>query len=187
MNRIARAAGIAALTLLTGCGDGGSEATAEAGPAPAVATGFDPAGGSGGSGSSGPTGAPTWATQVTPPPSATQPSSSAKLVTPRSGMANIHPQVWTWTEHRGPQVVRVHYRAGIEPCTVLDSVRVEYRKDAIVISLFSGSDPAAADRACIEVVQSTAVDVTLSEAQAGRAFIDGASGRPGATAEPAAG
>lgn len=186
MNRIARVAAIGALTLLTGCG-AGSEATVDAGTAPALATGFATASSGGESGSSGPTGAPAWATQVTPPPSGTQPSAGAKLATPRPGMANIHPQPWTWTELRGAQLVRIHYWAGIEPCTVLDSVKVEYRKDAIVISLFSGSDPAAPDRACIEVVRSTAVDVALSESPSGRYFVDGASGKPGATAEPAGG
>jgi hypothetical protein len=184
MNRIARAVGIGALTLLTGCG-GGSEVAAGSDPAPAVATGFATASSGAESTGPGPTGAPTWATQVTPPPSATQPYSDAKLVTPRSGMANVHPQAWTWTELRGPQAVRVHYWAGIEPCTVLDSVKVEYRKATIVISLFAGSDPSAPDRACIEVARSTAVDVTLPEAPAGRQFIDGATGRPGPTAEPA--
>lgn len=96
------------------------------------------------------------------------------LVTPRPGMVNLHDVTWEKATARSERVVRVQFYGGVEPCYVLDSARVDYREDAVEITLVSGSDPAEPDAVCIEIAQLKAVDVTLDENLAGRELVDGA-------------
>jgi hypothetical protein len=107
-----------------------------------------------------------------PPADPFQPQS--KLVEPRPGMDNVHQTGWERVEILGPNRVRVHFVSGVEPCSVLDHVDVEYRPAEIVITLFEGSDPAARDAACIMIAVYKAVDVDLGEPIGGRQFVDGA-------------
>jgi hypothetical protein len=99
-------------------------------------------------------------------------------------MDNVHPISWTYAQARGARTVRIYYYAGIEPCTVLDHVVVAYSASNIAITLYTGSDPTAQGRACIEIARSTAVDVDLTEAPGERTFIDGRTGRPSGPTPP---
>jgi hypothetical protein len=107
-----------------------------------------------------------------PAPDPYQPES--KLVQPRPGMENVHKTGWERVEILGESRVRVHFVSGVEPCTVLDHVDVEYRPAEIVITLYEGSDPAAKETACIMIALYKAVDVELGQPIGGRRFIDGA-------------
>ena len=107
-----------------------------------------------------------------PPPDPYTPES--KVVQPRPGMENLHKTGWDRVEVLGSNRVRVHFVSGVEPCTVLDHVDVDYSSDAIVITLFEGNDPASREMACIMIAQYKAVDVNLAEPINGRKFVDGA-------------
>jgi hypothetical protein len=88
-------------------------------------------------------------------------------------MDNVHPIEWERVEQRGRRL-RVFFTSGVEPCSVLDHVQVDYRPREIVVTLFEGSDPKARDQACIAMAESKATDVKLTEAVRGRRVVDGA-------------
>ncbi|MGQ0846010.1 MAG: hypothetical protein ACT4QF_17945 [Sporichthyaceae bacterium] len=96
------------------------------------------------------------------------------LVRTRPGMTNIQSVPWERAEVRGPQRLRVHFVSGVSPCRFLDSVRVDYRPTAVVVTLYVGSDPKRADRVCAAVARDRAVDVSLAKPLDGRAILDGA-------------
>jgi hypothetical protein len=120
---------------------------------------------------------------------------SYQVVKPRPGMADVHPVTWEKADARTPTSLRVRFWGGVEPCYVLDSVRVAYKAKTVVVTLFSGSDPARPDVACIDIAKAMAVDVKLSEPLGGRKVVDGSPNAsapgtgttdPGVTAPPAA-
>lgn len=106
------------------------------------------------------------------PPAATEPS--YQLVEPRPGMANKHAVGFEKADVRTPTSLRVKFWGGVEPCYVLDSVKVAYRAKEVVVTLYSGSDPAKPDTACIEIAKAMAVDVKLTEPLGSRTIVDGA-------------
>jgi len=108
------------------------------------------------------------------------PARSPQLVMARPGMAGLHSVRWQSATVLDPRTVRVSFTGGAAPCDVLDSVKVDYRTDAVDITLFSGSDPAQPDRMCAAVTRAQAVDVHLASAVAGRRIEDGAAPAPAA-------
>jgi hypothetical protein len=100
----------------------------------------------------------------------------AKLVVPRPGMAGVHQVGWTRAEPQGERLIRVFFESGIEPCSVLDHVQVDYRPGEVVVTLFEGSDPAAKDQACIMIALSKVVEVVLDQPLGGRQIVDGSEG-----------
>jgi hypothetical protein len=99
-------------------------------------------------------------------------------------MENVHEISWVYAESLDSRTVRIYYYAGIEPCTVLDHVDVAYNSRTIAITLYTGSDPSAADQACAALARATAVDVTLDQPADGRTFVDGDTGKPSAPTKP---
>jgi hypothetical protein len=95
------------------------------------------------------------------------------MVKPRAGMDNVHRVTWRRAEVLNDRTVRIHYESGVEPCSVLDRVEVEYRVSEIAVSLFEGSDPAFKDAVCIMIAQFKAVDVPLDQPVNGRTIVDG--------------
>jgi len=97
------------------------------------------------------------------------------IVVPRSGMANIRPIAFTSTAVRSDdRTLDVRFWSGIEPCSVLDHVDVAYGADAVMITLFEGSDPSAGMVACPDIAMLKQATVQLDQALAGRRIIDGA-------------
>jgi|GEM_PF-4284743 len=175
MNRIVGASAATLVWLLASCGGNAVRANSTGTPTAAPTAATTPAP------SIAPTAAPTAGAEVTasstaPATPASPPPSGVTLVTPRPGMSHVHQVSWRSAELVGPRTVRVMFYAGLEPCSVLDSVKVEYRRTTIVITLFSGSDPAQPDRMCAAIARATAVDVALSQDPAGRPFVDGSIG-----------
>jgi hypothetical protein len=118
------------------------------------------------------------------------PARGPELVMARPGMTGLHPVRWQSATVLDPRTVRVSFTGGAAPCDVLDSVKVDYRPEAVTITLFSGSDPAQPDRMCAAVTRQQAVDVHLTSAVAGRRIEDGAApaaASPGPVAPPGAG
>lgn len=95
------------------------------------------------------------------------------IVAPRPGMDNVHSVTWRRAEVLNDRTLRIHFESGVEPCSVLDRVEVDYRPSQIAVSLFEGSDPAFKDAVCIMIAQFKAVDVPLDQSVNGRAIVDG--------------
>lgn len=125
------------------------------------------------------------AAKPTPPAKPTKPAKTRKqtpaekqtdieVITPRPGMRNPKPARWERVEVLNERRLRVHYAAGVAPCNVLDSVRVDYRPATVVVTLYVGSDPKQTDRVCAAVANEKAVDVRLVKPLAGRKVVDGA-------------
>ncbi|HUR75419.1 MAG TPA: hypothetical protein VMZ00_14155 [Sporichthya sp.] len=173
MKRMVAAAGASLLLVLGGCGGGDDK----------VATATDSAGPAGGTSLAGSNDAGRNDTPATPLGDAAQGSNTPEeptpeLVKPRSGMTHVRPVTWNSAEVVGARTVRITFYGGVEPCDVLDSVKVKYGKEAVTVSLFSGSDPAKPDAVCIQIAKLKVVEVTLTEDLGGRKIKDGA---PGAT------
>lgn len=119
--------------------------------------------------------APLFPTQAAPEQPNPEPNpQNSRIVQPRPGMANLHKTGWDRADILNGSAVRLHFVSGVEPCTVLNNVEVQYRAGDIVLTIFEGSDPANPGAACIQIVESKAVDVQLSEPINGRALTDGA-------------
>ena len=91
-----------------------------------------------------------------------------KLVIPRPGQLNPRPVDAASLEPavNGHHVlVKVTWWSGVEPCNVLDSVKVERSGTAITIQLIEGSGDAHA--ICIEIAEQKATIVDLGELEPG--------------------
>lgn len=98
---------------------------------------------------------------------------TAEVVKARAGMDNTHTVTWDRADVISSKVVRIYFYGGVEPCSVLDSVKVEESGDSVRITLRAGSDPAKPDAMCIQIAKYKAVDVTLSEPVGDRMIVDG--------------
>lgn len=74
----------------------------------------------------------------------------------------------------GERQVALRFYSGVAPCDVLGRVDVVEAADRVTITLFSGHDPSAGDRACIELAVSNEVLVDLAAPLGGRRIVDGA-------------
>lgn len=120
------------------------------------------------------------------PPTAGKPDAGPRpeIVKPRPGMANVSAISWDRAQVRSSRLVRIHFTTGVEPCYVLDHVQVDYRKKAVLVTLFQGSDPQHPDAICDLSARLVAVDVKLSQPLRGRAIIDGAPATDGNVTSP---
>jgi hypothetical protein len=154
---VAATAGASLLLVLGGCGGHDSKATQASEATPVTQPTPD---------------SPSGAAPQSP---STPQAGTPELVTPRSGMANLHPVHWESADLLSPRTVRITFYGGVEPCDVLDSVKVTYHPDDVTFRLFSGSDPAKPDTVCIAIAKLKAVDVQLTEDVGGRELKDGTS------------
>lgn len=166
MKRIV-AAGASLLFVLGGCGGGDDEVTGVGAGDTAAA-----AGAAGGTSLAGSPDADTPDADLTDPGPNAPSDAGPEVVKPRKGMDNVRPVNWESAKATGKRTVRVQFYGGVEPCDVLDSVKVTYTTKVVKIGLFSGSDPAKPDSMCIEIAKLKAVDVTLAEDLAGRKLVD---------------
>jgi len=100
---------------------------------------------------------------------------AAERAEPQPGQADVHPVPWDRAKPNR-DVVRVFYWSGVEPCNVLDHVRVRETSSSITITLFEGRTETEEDVACIEVALLKYTDVRLHSPVAGRTIKDGAPG-----------
>ncbi len=100
-------------------------------------------------------------------------AATAEVVEPRDGMDNTHTVTWDKAVKRSDSVVRVYFYGGVEPCSVLDSVKVDETGKTITITLRAGADPKHPDAMCIQIAKYKAVDVKLSEPIGDREIVDG--------------
>ncbi|MEA2518290.1 MAG: hypothetical protein QOF49_370 [Chloroflexota bacterium] len=107
----------------------------------------------------------------------------AALVIPRPGQKNPHPVAPTILQasvNGRHALVKVTWYGGVEPCSILDSVRVARTGTDIAISLFEGSGDENA--MCIEIAVLKATIVDLGDLEPGTYQI----ASPGSDARPIA-
>jgi hypothetical protein len=174
--------GLLAVLLLGACSSAAAPASSP-GPSDGNPSAGAPSTGSGdiGGGSSGAPGQTDPDTSVGAPvdPVPVDPAvGQAKLVMPRPGQLNPRPVGAALLEPAvdGHHVlVRVTWWSGVEPCNVLDSVRVDRSGNDITIQLIEGSGDANA--ICVEMAQQKATIVDLGELESGTYTIsDGGKG-----------
>jgi len=73
-------------------------------------------------------------------------------------------------------VWRIFFTSGVEPCYVLDHVKVNYLAERIMVTLYEGSRRGALTQGCIALAVFKAVDVRLDQPIGRRTFGDGAPG-----------
>jgi hypothetical protein len=170
---------------LSGCGGAATpSASPSAAPPSALPPGSSPAaaapGEPGGGGSSGNPGTGFGVVPVDPTPvdpAAGQPV----LVRPLPGRLNPHPVAPTAIRASvdGRHVlVKLTWYGGVEPCSVLDSVKVERSGDQIALTPFEGASDGSA--ICIEIAMLKATIVDLGELEPGTYRISS----PGSEAPP---
>jgi hypothetical protein len=158
----------------------GSPAPVASGPADGSGGGADPGGGGGvpGDPGSGVGIAPVGPQPVNPGPG------EPTVVRPVPGRADPHPVVPIRFETSidGRHVlVRVSWYGGVEPCSVLDSVKVERTGGDITVTPIEGSSAAGQNVACIDIALLKATIVDLGELEPGTYRITS----PGSDAQPA--
>jgi hypothetical protein len=103
------------------------------------------------------------------------------LVIARPGQQNPHPVAATSLEPNvsGRRVVvKLTWYSGVEPCNVLDSVKVDQAGGEIILTIIEGSSDQNA--ACIEIAQLKMTIVDLGELEPGQYTISS----PGGEAKP---
>lgn len=107
--------------------------------------------------------------------------SGPETVTPRPGMADVHPVPFESATPEGDgSQVRVVWWSGVEPCNVLDHVEVVETASTVTITLYEGHGPGAGDVACIEIAVQKATLVRLDKPLGNRELVDGAKRRESA-------
>ncbi len=119
-----------------------------------------------------PRAAPDQPTGTIVDPSEPIPSPSPRIVPPREGLVNLHPQPWDDAKPLDDRTLLVTFYGGVEACYGVDRVEVEESDDAVTITLFTGTVPG--DQVCIELAEFQGVEVTLDEALGDREIVDGA-------------
>ena len=98
-----------------------------------------------------------------------------EVVTPRPGMAGVHPVEWDIVRLADDgDSLWVRWWSGVEPCHVLDRVDVQAGRRVIMVSLFEGHVPGRQDVACPEMALLKEVEVAFTQPLDGRKIIDGA-------------
>jgi hypothetical protein len=99
------------------------------------------------------------------------PSPSPRIVEPREGLENPHPNAFDKAVVVDPRTLRIEYFLGIEECYGLDHVDVEYGEEVVIVTLYSGNVPG--DHVCIDIAEFVATIVHLEEPLNGRTVVDG--------------
>jgi hypothetical protein len=157
-----------------------SAGAAPSGPVPDATAPTPGASQGGGGGSSGDPGSGDLPGSIHPGP--VDPGmGEAELVIPHPGQLNPHPVTAIGLEPNidGRHVtVKLTWYSGVEPCYVLDSVRVDQAGGEILLTIIEGSSDLNA--ACIEIAKLKATIVDLGELEPGQYTISS----PGGEAKP---
>jgi hypothetical protein len=168
---------IASLVLLTAtaCGSGAAQVTPSVSPTPSPSPSAPAGGGGSGDPGSGVVGGPV-------DPSPGDPGAVAPvIVIARPGQLDPHPVAATSLEPNvdGRHVtVKLTWYSGVEPCNVLDSVRVDRAGGEIILTIIEGSSDQ--DAICIEIAQLKTTIVDLGELEPGQYRVSS----PGGEAKP---
>lgn len=106
-----------------------------------------------------------------------EPLEAYDLVEPRDAVDDRFPLFLQWATEDGTTLT-VGYYAGVEPCFVTAEVVVSELDDVVAVTVLGGPDRDAGDVACIDIAESKAVEVQLSEPLGDRRLVDGARATP---------
>ncbi|MDA0633200.1 hypothetical protein OUY22_07185 [Nonomuraea sp. MCN248] len=111
---------------------------------------------------------------VTPAPT-TAPTTKPKPVKPTGDAVNPRKVRFTKATpvSKGRQV-RLTWWSGVEPCTVLDRVKVKETRKRVTITLYEGPSPKAENVSCIMIAIEKTTTVKLKSPIGKRKIVDGA-------------
>lgn len=99
----------------------------------------------------------------------------AQEVQPVPGAIDPRPVPWSGASvDRDAMTLTLTWTSGVEPCTVLSHVEVDYRADEVVVTIFEGTGPDAEDAMCIAIAVEKQTTVSLEEDIGTRTLVDGA-------------
>ncbi|WP_231618589.1 hypothetical protein [Nonomuraea sp. SBT364] len=115
--------------------------------------------------------APVSSTAVT---TTTPPATKPKPVKPTGDAINTRKVRWTKAKpvSKGRKV-QLTWWSGVEPCTVLDRVKVKETKKRVTITLYEGASPKAKNVSCIMIAVEKTTTVKLKSPMGQRKIIDG--------------
>jgi hypothetical protein len=105
----------------------------------------------------------------------TPPADGPKPVRPTGDAVDTRKVRWTKAKpvSKGRQV-RLTWWSGVEPCTVLDRVKVKETAKRVTITLYEGSSPKARNMSCIMIAIEKTTTVKLKSPIGKRKIVDGA-------------
>lgn len=116
-------------------------------------------------------GTPVSSAPVSRVPEAAKP----KPVKPTGDAVNPRKVRWTKAERlAGGRQVRLVWWSGVEPCTVLDRVRVKETGGRVTITLYEGASPKARNVSCVMIAVEKSTTVKLKSPVGKRKIVDGA-------------
>jgi hypothetical protein len=114
------------------------------------------------------------ATSVSPS-STTTPASTPSPTKPKGHTINPHKVRWEKaTPSRDGRKLKIVWWSGVEPCNVLDRVKVRETSKSVTVTLYEGHARGARDVACIEIAIQKVTTVKLKAPLGKRKIIDGA-------------
>ncbi|MFC4010952.1 hypothetical protein ACFOY2_27245 [Nonomuraea purpurea] len=114
---------------------------------------------------------PAVANPVTTTPT---PSNEPKPVKPVGDAINVHKVRWTKAKalDKGKKI-QLTWWSGVEPCTVLDRVKVKESAKKVTITLYEGTAPKAKNVSCIMIAIQKSTTVKLRKPLGKRTLVDG--------------
>ena len=98
-----------------------------------------------------------------------------RQVEPQGNAVDPHPVDWESAEiDRDTLTITLTWWSGVEPCTILDRVDVDYGEDVVTVTVWEGLNPDAAAMTCIAMAEQKQVTVSLEEDIGPRTLVDGA-------------
>ncbi|MEV0309156.1 hypothetical protein [Nonomuraea fuscirosea] len=108
-------------------------------------------------------------------PVTTSPTKPPEAVKPTGDALNVHKVRWTKAKpvSKGRKV-QLTWWSGVEPCTVLDRVKVKETSKRVTVTLYEGTGRKAKNVSCIMIAIEKTTTVTLKKALGKRKLVDGA-------------
>ncbi|RCG30426.1 hypothetical protein DQ384_16605 [Sphaerisporangium album] len=107
--------------------------------------------------------------------SPTAPATGPSPTRPKGHTINTHKVRWEKAKPtRDGRKIKVIWWSGVEPCTVLDHVKVRETSKRVTITLYEGTAANARDVACIEIALQKTTTVKLKSPLGKRKIVDGA-------------
>ncbi|MEV0145123.1 MULTISPECIES: hypothetical protein [unclassified Nonomuraea] len=108
-------------------------------------------------------------------PAATTPPKGPRPVKPTGDAVNVRKVPWLKAQALSKgRKVRLVWSSGVEPCTVLDRVKVKETAKTVTVTLYEGASPKAKNVACILIAIEKTTTVKLKAPLGKRKIVDGA-------------
>jgi hypothetical protein len=119
--------------------------------------------------------APVTTAPVESGPVATTPTKGPKPVKPTGDTINTHKVRWTKAKQVSKgRSLKLTWWSGVEPCSVLDRVKVKETRKRVTVTLYEGTAPKAKNTACIMIAVEKTTTVKLKAPVGKRKIVDGA-------------